>query len=347
MIVAITGASAGVGRAVAREFARHAWDVALIARGCDRLSETAREIEQYGVRSLPISVDVADFSAVEAAAERIETELGPIDIWINNAMATVFAPVSNIKPDEFRRATEVTYLGQVHGTMVALTRMRTRDRGVIVNIGSALAYRAIPLQAAYCGAKFAVRGFTDALRCELLHDGTAVDLVMVHLPAVNTPQFDWALNKTGRKAQPVPPIFQPEVAARAIYFAATHPKRRELWVGLSSVKAILGNELAPGLLDRLLANTGYSGQLTDEESPRNAPANLFEPVPGDFGAHGRFEQKARSFSGQLTMARHPIAATAALIVGALALGVTFLGSRRRITHDDADGRRNQRTLRRA
>jgi NAD(P)-dependent dehydrogenase (short-subunit alcohol dehydrogenase family) len=347
MIVAITGAGAGVGRAVAREFARHGWNVALIARGLDRLNEAAREIEQYGVRSLPISVDVADFSAVEAAADRIETELGSIDVWINNAMATIFAPVSDIKPDEFRRATEVTYLGQVHGTMAALARMRPRNHGAIVNIGSALAYRAIPLQAAYCGAKFAVRGFTDALRCELLHDGSAIDLVMVHLPAVNTPQFEWALNKTGKKAQPVPPIFQPEVAARAIYFAAAHPKRRELWVGLSSVKAILGNELAPGLLDRYLADTGYSEQLADEESPHNAPANLFEPVPGEFGAHGRFDERARSYSSQLTMVRHPVATTTALIVGAMALGLTLFGLKNRITHHVADRRRNQRTLRRA
>ncbi|HEX3972136.1 MAG TPA: SDR family oxidoreductase, partial [Stellaceae bacterium] len=215
MIVAITGASAGVGRAVAREFAAHKWDVALIARDEARLEAAVAELRQSGVRATAVVADVADFAALKAAAAEIDETFGPIDIWINNAMATVFAPVVEITPEEFKRSTEVTYLGQVYGTMVALSLMRPRDRGTIVNIGSALAYRAIPLQSAYCGAKYAVRGFTDALRSELIHDRSAIGLVMVHLPAVNTPQFDWALNKTGRRAQPVPPIFQPEVVARA------------------------------------------------------------------------------------------------------------------------------------
>ena len=227
-VVAITGASAGVGRAAAIEFARHGCDVALIARNRERLDEAAAELRALGVRAIPIVADVADFAALEAAAAQAEHELGPIDVWVNNAMATIFAPVDRITPEEFRRATEVTYLGQVHGTMIALSRMRPRNRGTIVNIGSALAYRAIPLQSAYCGAKYAVRGFTDSLRSELLHDRVNIHLTMVHLPAVNTPQFDWALNKMRHRAQPVPPIFQPEVPARAIVFAALPSPSRSL-----------------------------------------------------------------------------------------------------------------------
>jgi len=305
MIVAITGASAGVGRATAREFAKRGWDVAVLARNAARLEATAEEIRQHGVRALPIPVDVADFSALDAAATRVESELGPIDIWINNAMATVFAPVRKITADEFRRGTEVTYLGQVHGTMAALARMRPRDRGTIVNIGSALAYRAIPLQSVYCGAKYAVRGFTDALRSELLHEGSAIKLVMVQLPAVNTPQFDWALNKMGRRSRPVPPVYQPEAAARAIVFAATHPSRREVWFGPSTMEAILANRVVPGVLDRYLATAGYEGQLTDEPLPADAPVNLFTSVDGDFAAHGRFDKEARSRSAMASVTRHP------------------------------------------
>ena len=263
MIVVITGASAGIGRATALEFAKRGWDVAILARNLSRLETVAELIRRHGVRALPVVADVADFAAIEAAAGRIEHELGPIDVWVNNAMATVFASVGELTAAEVRRGTEVTYLGQVHGMMVALAQMRSRNRGTIINVGSALAYRAIPLQAVYCGAKFAVRGFTDALRSELIHDNCAVNLVMVHLPAVNTPQFDWALNKTGRKTQPVPPIFQPEVPARAIVFAAENPHRREIWVGFSTVKAIVGNALMPGLLDHYLAKAGYNGQLTE------------------------------------------------------------------------------------
>ena len=259
-VVVITGSSAGVGRATAREFAKHGCSVGLIARDQQRLDEAAVEMRELGVAAAAQSADVADYAAVDRAATQIEQELGPIDIWVNNAMATIFAPFERITPEEFRRGTEVTYLGQVHGTMVALSRMRPRNQGTIVNVGSALAYRAIPLQSAYCGAKFAVRGFTDSLRTELLHDGVNVHLTMVHLPAVNTPQFDWALNKMGKRPQPVPPIFQPEVPARAIVFAAFH-HRREVWVGMPTVKTILANRVAPGLLDRLLAKVGYSGQL--------------------------------------------------------------------------------------
>ena len=262
-VVVITGAGAGVGRATVEEFARQGYDVGLLSRDSDRLERAAAAVRSHGVRALPIPTDVADAGAVEAAAARVESQLGPIDVWVNVAMATVFAPVSELTAEEFERGTRVTYLGQVHGTMAALRRMRQRNRGTIVNVGSALGYRSVPLQSIYCGAKFAIRGFTDALRSELIHDRLDVHLTMVDLPAVNTPQFDWALNKMGRKAKPVAPIYQPEVPARAIFFAATH-RRREVWVGLPTVKAILANRIAPGLIDRYLARAGYSGQLSDE-----------------------------------------------------------------------------------
>lgn len=317
-VVVITGSSAGVGRATAREFARHGCSVGLIARDQQRLDETAAEMRGLGVAAAAQSADVADFAAVDRAATRIEQELGPIDIWVNNAMATIFAPFHRVSPEEFRRGTEVTYLGQVHGTMVALSRMRPRNQGTIVNVGSALAYRAIPLQSVYCGAKFAVRGFTDSLRSELLHDGVNVHLTMVHLPAVNTPQFDWALNKMDKRPQPVPPIFQPEVPARAIVFAAFH-HRREVWVGMPTVKTILANRVAPGLLDRLLARVGYSGQLTGEPKTADAPANLFEPVPGPFGAHGRFDAQAKRESLEFLVSRHRTALAGGAVLAIAAL----------------------------
>jgi short-subunit dehydrogenase len=328
-VVAITGARAGVGRAAAEEFGRHGWDVGLIARNEARLARAATEIaSRHGVRTVAAVADVADAAALEAAATRIEAELGPIDVWVNVAMATVFAPVSDITAEEFRRATEVTYLGQVHGTMAALRRMRARNRGTIVNVGSALAYRSVPLQAAYCGAKFAIRGFTDALRSEIIHDGLKIDLTMVDLPAVNTPQFDWALNKTGRQARPVPPIFQPEVAARAIHFAATH-RRRHVWVGLSTVRAILANRIAPGLIDRYLAKAGYTGQLLPTTQPADAPANLFEPVDGNYGAHGRFDAQAKSWSAEMFTDRHRTAFwAAALGIGVLGATALLRGRRR-------------------
>ncbi len=290
--VVVTGASAGVGRAVALEFARRRHNVALLARGKERLASAARAARSFGVAALPIPTDVADAAAVETAADRVERELGPIEIWVNNAMATIFAPVHAIAPEEFRRVTEVTYLGQVHGTLAALEHMRARNRGTIVQVGSALSYRAIPLQAAYCAAKFAVRGFTDSLRSELAHEGSRIRLTMVQLPAVNTPQFDWARSRMGKQAQPLPPIFQPEAVACAIVRAACEAPR-ELWIGRSAVKAILGTLLLPRLGDRLLASEGYSGQLTSE--PRDdRPDNLFEPPPGDPGAHGRFDNRARA-----------------------------------------------------
>ena len=303
-IAVITGAGAGVGRAAADEFARHGYDVALLSRDADRLARAAAQIESgFGVRALAIPTDVADARAVDAAASQVEDTLGPIDVWVNVAMATAFAPVSALTPEEVERGTRVTYLGQVHGMMSALSRIRTRNRGTIVNVGSALAYRSVPLQSVYCGAKFAIRGFTDSLRSELIHDKLNIHLTMVELPAINTPQFDWAMNKTGKRARPVAPIFQPEVAARAIFFAATH-RRREVWLGFSTVKAILANRIAPALIDRYLARAGYVGQLTDEPLERKAAGNLFEPVPGDFGAHGRFDDEARQHSWEMFTDRH-------------------------------------------
>lgn len=302
-IAVITGAGAGVGRATADMFAKAGYDVALLSRDPDRLERAADEARRFGVRALPIPTDVADAEAVEAAADRVERELGPIDVWVNVAMATVFAPVSKLTAEEVKRGTEVTYLGQVHGMMSALKRMRTRNRGTIVNVGSALAYRSVPLQSIYCGAKFAIRGFTDSLRSEIIHDKLDVHLTMVDLPAVNTPQFDWAMNKMGFRAQPVPPIYEPEVPARAILFAATH-RRREVWVGFPTVKAIWANRVAPAWIDRYLAKAGYTGQLTDTPLPKDAPANLFAPVPGDYGAHGRFDSRSRTRSWEMFTDRH-------------------------------------------
>jgi NAD(P)-dependent dehydrogenase (short-subunit alcohol dehydrogenase family) len=266
--------------------------------------EAAREeVECAGGRALVLPLDVADAAAVEAASARIEAELGPIDIWINNAMVSVFSPIHEMTAEEFRRVTEVTYLGCVHGTLAALKRMRPRNRGVIVQVGSALAYRAIPLQSAYCAAKHAARAFTDSLRCELLHDRSGVRVAMVHLPALNTPQFRWVKSRLPRKAQPVPPIFQPEVAAEAIYFAAHNP-RRELFVGLPTVEAIIANKIAPGLLDRFLARHGYDSQQHDGAEDPNRPHNLWEPLPGDHGARGVFDEQAKSSSAQFWAAKH-------------------------------------------
>lgn len=317
-IAVVTGAGAGVGRATVEEFARQGYDVALLSRDMDRLHRAAEELKRLGVRALPLPTDVADAAAVEAAADRVEEQLGPIDIWVNVAMATVFSPVSKLTAAEVERGTRVTYLGQVHGMMSALKRMRVRNRGTIVNVGSALAYRSVPLQSIYCGAKAAIRGFTDSLRSEIIHDKLKVHLTIVDLPAINTPQFDWALNKTGRRAKPVAPIFEPEMAARAIFFAATH-RRRDIWVGFPTIKAILANRIAPGLLDRYLAKAGYSGQLSRQATPPNAPANLFEPVKGDYGSHGRFDAQARDGSWEMFTGRHKSAVVAAIAVGFLAV----------------------------
>ncbi len=327
-VVVVTGGSAGVGRATVEKFARSGWDVGIIARGEARLEDAADAVHALGRRACPVSADVADAAAIERAADTIESRLGPIDVWVNNAMATVFGPVAKLSAEEFRRGTEVTYLGQVHGTMAALRRMRTRNRGTIVNIGSALAYRAIPLQSVYCAAKYAARGFFDALRSEILHDRLDVHLTMVHLAAMNTPQFDWARNKMHHRPQPVPPIFQPEVAARAIHFAATH-RRREIWVGFPTVKAIIAGRLAPGLLDRYLASAGYSGQLTHADKPPNSPDNLFEPAQGEWAAHGRFDSRSRPRSWEMWTSRHrDVVTAAALLLGTAGLARALTTLRR-------------------
>jgi NAD(P)-dependent dehydrogenase (short-subunit alcohol dehydrogenase family) len=290
--VVVTGASAGVGRATAIAFAKKGWNVGLIARGNEGLASARHEVEAAGGRALVLPLDVADPDAVFAAADRTAEQWGKIDVWINAAMATIFAPFEDITPEEFRRVTEVTYLGQVYGTMAALKHMRARNHGTIVQVGSALSYRAIPLQSAYCGAKFAIRGFTDALRSELKHDRSRIRLTMVQLPAVNTPQFDWARSRLPRRLQPVPPIFQPEAIAREVVRAARDAPR-ELWIGMSALKAIVGTMLLPHLGDRLLASEGYSGQMTSEMAGPDRPDNLFKPVLADPGVHGRFDDLAR------------------------------------------------------
>jgi len=286
-VVVITGASAGVGRATVRAFAKRGADIGLIARGTDGLEAARREVEAAGGRAVVLPADVADPDQVDAAASRVERELGPIDVWVNNAMVSVFSPVRELQPDEVRRVTDVTYLGVVHGTLAALRRMLPRDHGAIVQVGSALAYRGIPLQAAYCGAKHAIQGFTESLRCELLHDRSHVHVTMVNLPAMNTPQFDWVKSRLPRQPQPVPPIFDPEIAAQAIVWASAR-RRRELSVGSPTAVAIAVNKVASGLLDRYLAETGYDSQQTDEPADPHRPNNLWHPLPGDHGAHGRF-----------------------------------------------------------
>jgi len=302
-VVVITGASAGVGRATALEFAKHGAKIGLLARGLNRLEAAKEEIESKGGQALVIPTDVADASAVERAANEVERKLGPIDIWINNAMTTVFSPVKEITADEFKRATEVTYLGAVYGTMAALDRMLPRDRGCIVQVGSALAYRSIPLQSPYCGAKHAILGFTASVRSELLHEHSRVHITMVHLPAMNTPQFSWCKTRLPRQPQPVPPIFEPEVAAQGIYWAAHH-RRRELLIGGSTVKAVVGNKMAPSTIDRYLARTGYDAQQTREPIDPNRPDNLFEPAPGNWGADGIFTDRSSRHSAQLWATTH-------------------------------------------
>jgi NAD(P)-dependent dehydrogenase (short-subunit alcohol dehydrogenase family) len=324
-IVVVTGASAGIGRATALAFAKRSARVALLARGLDGLHGARTEIEAAGGQALIIPTDVSDYAQVEAAAARVEAEWGPIDVWVNNAMATIFCDFLRISPEDFKRSTEVTYLGAVWGTHVALTRMKARDRGAIVQVGSALAYRSIPLQSPYCGAKSALRGLTDSLRSELIHDGSNVHLTMVHLSAFNTPQFDIARNCMGAAAKPLGPIFQPEIAAEAIVWASEH-RRRELWVGLPATEAILGTRTIPGVLDRKLAHDAYGGQL-DTTRPAPDRDNLYEPVPGDHGSHGRFDAQARSWSGQFWANTHRAGLTAALAVLTLA-GAAFAFRRR-------------------
>lgn len=302
-VVVITGASAGVGRAAARAFAERGDTVALLARGRDGLDAAEREVRERGAPGLALPTDVADADAVEAAAKQIEEELGLIDVWVNNAMVSVLAGFKNIPAADFRRVTEVTYLGYVHGTMSALRRMLPRDQGVIVQVGSALAYRAIPLQSAYCGAKHAIEGFTESLRCELAHDGSNVRVTTVQLPALNTPQFGWVKTDFPRHPQPVAPIFQPELAAEAIVWAADHP-RREHWLSWSTARAILANRVVPGLLDRYLARTGYAAQQSEWPIESDRRDNLYEPVPGERGARGAFEDRAKDRSAHWWVTRH-------------------------------------------
>jgi NAD(P)-dependent dehydrogenase (short-subunit alcohol dehydrogenase family) len=302
-VVVVTGASAGVGRATALAFARRGARVALLARGHDGLDGAREQVEAAGARALVLPTDVADPEQVENAARAAEDELGPIDVWVNNAMTTVFAPLSDISPDEFRRATEVTYLGTVHGTMSALKRMRRRECGVVVNVGSALAYRGIPLQAPYCGAKHAIKGFTESVRCELLHEGSRVHVTMVHLPALNTPQFHWCRTRLPRHPRPVPPIYAPELAAEAIVWASER-RRREVFVGGPSVATVWANKLAPWLVDRYLGRTGYDAQQTDRPVEAGRPDNLFEPAAGDYGAHGEFSDRSKERSLQWWITRH-------------------------------------------
>jgi NAD(P)-dependent dehydrogenase (short-subunit alcohol dehydrogenase family) len=322
LVVVVTGASAGVGRATARAFAADGASVALLARGEEGLSAARGEVEMLGGRALAIPLDVADWQAVDDAASMIESQFGPIDIWVNNAFSSVFAPVAETSAAEFRRTTEVTYLGYVHGTLAALHRMRARDRGAIVQVGSALAYHSIPLQAAYCASKHAIQGFTESLRCELLHDGSNVHVTTVQLPAVNTPQFDWILSRLPRPVQPVPPIYQPEVAARAIVHAAHEPARREYWVGGSTAATLLVNKIAPGLLDHYLARTGYDAQQSDRSNQHETP-NLWAPADGpsgDHGAHGAFDDVAYPMSRQAALSRHRgrLGAALGLGIGAVA-----------------------------
>ena len=317
-IAVVTGASAGIGRATAVAFARRGWRVAVLARGVDGLAGACRDIERAGGTALALETDVAECDQVEAAAERVEREWGPIDVWVNNAMATIFCDFMNIDPEDFERSTRVTYLGAVWGTRAALKRMRPRNRGVIVQVGSALAYRSIPLQAPYCGAKSALRGFTDSLRSELIHARSRVHLTMVHLSAFNTPQFDWGRTCMRGRPRPLGKIFQPEVAAESIYWSSQH-RRRELWVGLPAVEAILGTRVIPGFLDRKLAFEAYTGQQSDEPVGPDRQDNLYAPVRGDHGTHGRFDDRALDHSMALwaSLNRNALALAALPLVAML------------------------------
>lgn len=320
-VVVVTGASAGLGRAIVQRFARDGASIGLIARGRERLEQTRVEVESLGGRALVLPLDVADAAAVDDAAERVERELGDIDVWINNAMVSVYSPISEMCADEFRRVTEVTYLGYVYGTLTALRHMLPRDRGIIIQVGSALAHRSIPLQAAYCAAKHAIMGFHESLLSELIHDGSRVRATMVQMPAMNTPQFDWAKSRLSHRTQPVPPIFQPEVGAEAVHHAVRHDVGREFLVAWPTVKAVVGEKVVPGYIDHRLGEQGYQGEQTSEPADPDAPNNLWESVPGDFAAHGRFDARSRDSSTELWMAKRKpwLMLAGAMMVGA-ALG---------------------------
>ncbi|MGI8578828.1 MAG: SDR family oxidoreductase [Nocardioidaceae bacterium] len=324
-VVVVTGASGGIGRATAIAFGRRGAQVALLARGDLGLAGAAAEVREAGGKTLTIPTDMADPDAVESAAATVEQELGPIDVWVNVAFTSVFAPFDEVQPSEYKRVTEVNYLGYVYATMAVLKRMKARDAGTIVQVGSALAYRGIPLQTAYCGAKHAIQGFHEALRCELLHERSNVHVTMVQMPAVNTPQFSWVLSRLPHKAQPVPPIYQPEVAARGVVYAADHPKRREYWVGGSTMGTLAANAIAPGVLDRYLARTGFKSQQTQEERDPDQPANLWWPADGkagkDFGTHGVFDARSTDRSPQLWASQHHGAIGAATAAGLTGIGM--------------------------
>jgi NAD(P)-dependent dehydrogenase (short-subunit alcohol dehydrogenase family) len=326
-VVVVTGASAGLGRAIVRRFAREGAHIGLLARGRDGLEGARNDVEELGGKALVLPTDVSDADAVERAAEAVEREFGPIEIWVNNAMVSVFSPVKGMKPEEYKRVTEVSYLGYVYGTLAALKRMLPRDRGVIIQVGSALAYRGIPLQSAYCASKHAIQGFMDSLRAELLHDKSSVRVTMVQMPAMNTPQFEWVKSRLPNKPLPVPPIFQPEVGAEAVYFVA-HERRREMYVGWPTVKAIIGNKLAPGYADRYLARHGYEAQQTDEPDDPDRPNNLWGPVAGDYGAHGPFDKLSTDRSAQLWASENRgwIAMACAGVAGLL-LGAFYRGGK--------------------
>ncbi len=329
-VIVITGGTAGVGRATAQRFAIEGASIAILARGADGLAATVADVERLGGKAIAIATDVAHCEQVDVAAARVEQELGPIDVWVNNAMTTAVGPFQQVTPEEYQRITDVCYHGFVWGTRAALAHMRPRNRGTIIQVGSALAYRSIPLQSAYCGAKHAIHGFTDSIRSELLHDKVAIEICMVQLPAVNTPQFGWCVNKMAKTPQPVPPIFQPEIIAEALHHVSLHP-RREIYLGWPAIKAIIGNELAPGYADHYLAHRGYDGQLTDQPN-RHPPANLFAPVPGDHGAHGQFGKRARSHDAVARIAttlggvgvRGSVAAAFAIAGAAVAFGAVEL-----------------------
>jgi NAD(P)-dependent dehydrogenase (short-subunit alcohol dehydrogenase family) len=337
-VVVVTGGTAGVGRATVREFARNGYDVAILARGKDGLDATRREVEGLGQRALAIPTDVADWKAVEDAAERVERELGPIDVWVNNAFAGIFSRFMDVTPEEYERVTQVTYLGQVNGTRAALKRMLERKRGKVVLVGSALAYRGIPLQSAYCGAKHAIQGFIDSVRSELLHDAPEVKITMVQLPGVNTPQFDWIRAKLPGQPRPVGKVYQPEVAGRAIYFAA-HTNRKEVEVGMPAVEAIWGNKVASSALDHYLAATGFKSQQRPERVKPDRKDNLFEPVAGDHGARGSFSDEAVDSSAELWISEHKKGLGLA-VLGAAVAGAGFMLATR---NGKAEGSKRSKT----
>ena len=318
--VVITGASAGIGRAAARLFAERGDRIGLIARGSAGLNAAADEVKHAGGIPCQVEADLADFSQVQAAAHAIEEQLGPVHVWVNCGFTSVFAPFREISPEEFRRVTEVSYLGFVHGTMAALSLMRPRDAGAIVQVGSALGERSIPLQSAYCGAKHAICGFTSSLRCELLHEGSGIQITLVQMPAVNTPQFSWVRSKLPRHPQPVPPIYEPEIAARGVVYAADHPGRKQYWVGGTTAATLIANRVAPALLDRYLAKTGYDSQQTGAIAAADRPDNLFAPADGrhDFGARGDFGDRSHDRSLQMWISQH------APLVGAVGAGAVIL-----------------------